>query len=80
MGVKILLVGGKYQDVTAGVLQTSIQTRYKFTEHVGGILGITRFVSDVTVEDELEKYVIEYNYSGAFVGMHSHAERGNEKL
>ena len=49
MGVKIMLVGGEYQDVTAGVLQTSIQTRYKFTEHVGGILGITRFVSDVTV-------------------------------
>lgn len=70
MSTKISLVAGSFDDVSAGVLQTSINSRYQFTKHTGLLLGMTYFNADVTIDDETEVTDISYGYSGAFFGMH----------
>jgi len=70
MSTKISLVGGKYEDVSAGVLQTNVSSIFKFTEHFGAMMGITYFNSEVIIEDAHEKQEINYGYAGAYVGIH----------
>jgi len=70
MSTKISLVGGKYEDVQAGVIQTNVSSIFKFTEHFGAMMGITYFNSEVIVEDAHEKQEINYGYAGAYVGIH----------
>jgi hypothetical protein len=67
---KISLVGGTYQDVSASVLQTSINTGYRLSKHIALLLGMTYFNAAVTIDDEALKTDIGYGYSGVFAGMH----------
>lgn len=66
----ISIVDGSYKDVTASLRQTSINTRYKLTKHIGLILGITYFDVDVEVKNGGEKTEVFYGYDGGFVGVH----------
>ena len=64
------MVGGKYQDVTASVLQTSVSSRYQFNRRVGMLIGINYFSADVTIDEKSERKEIAYGYDGAYLGVH----------
>ena len=70
LATKVAFVAGSYEDVSAGVLQTSLNAIYSFTDHVGLTLGLAYFDADVTIEDDVEKTEIAYGYDGGFIGMH----------
>jgi hypothetical protein len=67
---KVALVGGRYQDIRAGVLQTGMNANYWFTKHVGGVVGISYFNARVVVEDDRKKQEIDYGYAGFYAGLH----------
>jgi hypothetical protein len=70
LATKVAFVAGSYEDVSASVLQTSLNAIYSFTDHVGLTLGLAYFDADVTIEDDVEKTEIAYGYDGGFIGMH----------
>ena len=70
MNPKIAFVGGRYQDVSAGVVSTTLLTRYQFNRRLGMLFGISYFAAEVTIEDSEERTDIDYGYSGAFIGLH----------
>ena len=67
---KVSFVGGKYEDVTAGVLSTTLLTRYQFNRRLGMLFGFSYFSADVKIEDAEERTDISYGYDGAFIGLH----------
>jgi len=66
---KIALVGGNFQDVTAGVFDTTVTARYQFNRRIGGVVGVTYFDADVTIEDSTKRDDLVYGYSGLFLGL-----------
>jgi len=70
INTKVAFVRGSYEDVSAGVLQTSVNAQYRFTDHVGLVFGLAYFDADVVIEDDVEKIDIAYGYDGGFIGMH----------
>ena len=70
LATKVAFVAGSYEDVSAGVLQTSLNAIYEITDHVGLAFGLAYFDADVTIEDDVEKTEIAYGYDGGFVGVH----------
>jgi len=70
MNTKVAFVAGSYEDVSAAVLQTSINALYRFTDHIGLIFGLAYFDADVVIEDAVEKIDVSYGYDGGFIGMH----------
>lgn len=70
MGTKVTFVGGSYEDVSATVLQTSINARYRFTQHVGIMFGLAYFDAVVDIDDGVEETDITYGYNGGYIGMH----------
>ena len=70
INTKVAFVAGSYEDVSAGVLQTSILAQYRFTDHVGLAFGLAYFDADVVIEDSIDKKEISYGYDGGFIGMH----------
>jgi len=67
---QVKLVGGSYQDVSAGVLQTNINARYSLTRNFGLMMGLTYFEADVDIEDSEELIEVNYGYDGAYLGAH----------
>ena len=67
---KVAFVAGAYEDVSAGVLQTSINALYNFNDHIGLLFGLAYFDADVVIEDDVEKIDVAYGYDGGFIGMH----------
>lgn len=70
INTKVAFVSGSYEDVSAGVLQTTVNALYRFTDHVGLAFGLAYFDADVVIEDDVEKIDIAYGYDGGFIGMH----------
>ncbi|NNL06768.1 MAG: hypothetical protein HKO86_03510 [Gammaproteobacteria bacterium] len=70
LNTKVVFVAGSYEDVSAGVLQTSVNALYRFTDHVGLLFGLAYFDADVVIEDAVEKIDVSYGYNGGFIGMH----------
>lgn len=70
INTKVAFVAGSYEDVSAGVLQTSVNAQYRFTDHVGLVFGLAYFDADVVIEDAVEKIDVAYGYDGGFIGMH----------
>ena len=70
INTKVAFVRGSYEDVSAGVLQTSVNAQYRFTDHVGIAFGLAYFDADVEIEDDVEKIDVVYGYDGGFIGMH----------
>jgi len=70
INTKVAFVRGSYEDVSAGVLQTSVNAQYRFTDHVGIVFGLAYFDADVEIEDDVEKIDVVYGYDGGFIGMH----------
>jgi hypothetical protein len=69
LGTKISLVGGTYQDISAGVLETVIRSRYKFNKHLGGYLGISYFNADVTIDEADLRTDVAYGFDGLYLGL-----------
>ena len=70
VSTRIGLVTGSYQDVSATVIETSINSRYQFSKHAGFLLGLTYFDANVDIDDDEEVTEVSYGYNGAFVGLH----------
>jgi len=70
MATKVAFVTGTYQDLSASVIQTGINARYKINDNLGIVLGLAGFSADVVIEDEAEKQTIGYAYNGMFAGAH----------
>jgi hypothetical protein len=70
INTRVALVAGSYEDVSASVLQTSLNAQYRFTDHIGLIFGLAYFDADVVIEDNIDKKEIAYGYNGGFIGMH----------
>jgi hypothetical protein len=70
MATRVGFVAGSYEDLSAVVFQAGFNAQYKFNKHIGGILGLTSFAADVSIEDDLEKQDISYSYDGLFMGLH----------
>lgn len=70
MATKVGFVAGSYEDLSAVVFQTGINAQYKFTKHIGGVIGLVSFDADVVIEDNNEKQDISYAYDGLFMGVH----------
>ena len=70
MATRVGFVAGRYEDLSAMVVQTRINAQYKFNKHIGGVIGLTSFAADVVIEDNIEKQEISYAYDGLFMGMH----------
>ncbi len=66
----VAFVAGKYEDVTAVVVKTGFNAQYEFSKHIGGVIGLTSFSTNVEVEDNIKKQEISYDYDGLFVGLH----------
>ena len=70
LSTRISVVGGSFGDISASVLQTSINGRYKLANNIGILMGITYFNAAVTIDDETYMTDISYGYDGGFIGMH----------
>lgn len=70
INTRVAFVAGSYEDVSASVLQTSLNAQYRFTDHIGLIFGLAYFDADVVIEDNIDKKEIAYGYNGGFIGMH----------
>ena len=70
IGTRIALIGGCYQDVSASVVQTTINSRYQFSRHTGLLLGISYFDAEVDIDDSVEFTEVSYGYTGVFLGLH----------
>jgi hypothetical protein len=70
MATTVALVAGKYEDVSAVVVQAGFNAQYRFSRHIGGVIGLTSFTADIDIEDSIEKQEISYAYDGLYVGMH----------
>ena len=70
MATMVGFVAGSYEDLSAVVVQAGINAQYKFSRHIGGVIGLTSFSADVVIEDSDEKQDIDYAYDGLFMGVH----------
>ena len=68
-GAKVSLVGGSYQEVSAGVVDSRIRARYKFNRRISGLVGVSYFDADVTVDDSDLKTKVAYGFDGAYLGL-----------
>jgi len=71
ISTRISLIGGSYQDVSANVVQTTINSRYQVSKHVGLLIGLTYFNAEVDINDDDYFTEVSYAYTGAFLGIHA---------
>jgi len=69
LATRITMVGGSYEDISAGILDTSIRSGFEFSKHVGVIFGIQYFNASVTIDDDDLKTDVSYGFDGAFLGL-----------
>jgi hypothetical protein len=70
MATTVGFVAGTHEDLSAVVMQAGINAQYKFSRHIGGVIGLTSFTADVVIEDSIERQDISYAYDGLFMGVH----------
>ena len=70
MKTKFALVGGTYQDISAGIFTSTINAHYMFSKHIGGVLGVAYFDAKVDIDDGKTLSQVTYGYSGVYGGLH----------
>jgi len=70
ISTKASFVAGQSGDVTAWVVNTNINSLYRFNKYVGGVLGIAYFDADVDIDESTKRTEINYGYDGLFLGLH----------
>jgi len=68
---KVLLVGGSFNEYKALVVSTNVNAKYRFSDHFGGIIGLSYFDADITIEEAQKRTDIRYGYDGIFLGLHA---------
>lgn len=69
LGTKVSLVGGSYQDISALVVNTTVNAKYQFAKNVGFTFGITYFNAEVTVDEPDFKAEVDYGFDGVALGI-----------
>ncbi len=64
------MVAGAYKNVKAGILQTSFNSIYNLTDHVGLLFGITYFDANIEIEKEDFNHILTYGYKGVTAGVY----------
>ena len=67
----ISLITGEYQGVAATVISTGLNARYRFSRHIGGVLGISYFDADVVIDDAGSRTDVIYGFDGVYFGLHA---------
>lgn len=67
---KVSLVAGSYEETSAWVLSTAINSTYQISENIGVVLGLTYFDADIDINEKDERTEINYGYDGLFIGLH----------
>ena len=70
IGTKVSLVAGSYEETTAWVLSTAINSTYQINEYFGVVLGLSYFDADIDINEKDERTEINYGYDGLFIGLH----------
>ena len=68
-GTKVSFVGGSYQDVSAGILDTRIRARYRLGKHAALLFGVSYFDADITIDDDDTETKVAYGFDGGFIGL-----------
>ena len=71
LNTKVAFIAGNFDDITAWVVNSSINTRYNFNKTFGVVFGITYFDADIKIEEERERTDISYGFDGLFLGLHA---------
>ena len=69
LGGKFAMIGGKIDNVTALVTEASLRARYRFTGHVGLMIGVNYLSGDVDIDKTNTRREITYGFDGAFLGL-----------
>lgn len=67
----ISLITGEYQGVSATVIATDLNARYRFSPHFGGVVGISYFDADVVIDDAESQTDVIYGFDGIYLGIHA---------
>jgi len=71
VSTQVSFIGGRYQDVSALVLNTEVLTGYRLSKVFSLLFGIAYFDADVVIEDDLDRTDVNYGYSGAYLGLNA---------
>jgi hypothetical protein len=69
LGSRFALIGGKYKDTSALVIESKIAARYQLAEHVALMLAANYFNGDIDINDDDERKEISYGYDGFSIGL-----------
>jgi hypothetical protein len=67
---KLAFITGSYDDLSASVLQTSINAQYRVNRYFGVVMGVTYFDAEVVIDNDEERQDISYGYDGLYIGAH----------
>jgi len=70
ISTQIAFVDGSYEETSATVWQTSVNSVYQLSPHTGILFGITHFDTRVEIDEKDEISNVQYGYSGLFLGLH----------
>ena len=69
LGTRITIVGGSYEDISAAVLDTTIQAKYQFRKWIGFTFGITYFNAEVIIDEPDLETEVDYGFDGVALGI-----------
>ncbi|MFW2373847.1 MAG: hypothetical protein ACN4GM_12055 [Gammaproteobacteria bacterium] len=63
-------IAGNYEDTRGWIVQTNVIALYRFNKNFGGLIGVTYFDADITINDQFDTTEVQYSYDGLFLGLH----------
>jgi hypothetical protein len=69
IGTKVSLVGGRYEDISAAVVETRVRAKYAFNQHLGLYFGINYFQGEIDINEDNQRTEISYGFDGVIVGL-----------
>jgi hypothetical protein len=69
IGTKVSLVAGRYEDVSAAILETRVRAKYAFNQNLGLYFGINYFQGEVDINEDNRRTEISYGFDGVIVGL-----------
>jgi hypothetical protein len=69
LGTRVSLIGGKYEDISAFVVETSVRGKYAFNRNLGLYFGINYFQGEVDINEDNQRAEISYGFDGVIAGL-----------
>lgn len=69
LGTRLTIVGGSYEDISAAVLDTTIQAKYQFRKWIGFTFGITYFNAEIIIDKPDLQTEVDYGFDGVALGL-----------